>query len=361
MCRKKATAMVFEEVQMPFASHHIDLPTLSQGEALVRVTYTTICSSDVHSYLGRRPTPCPSILGHEIIGRIEQLAGPMGDFHGDRLAPGDRITWTVYACQPEGEMARRGHPQKSPDLYKYGHEQLDHRQLLSGGFSTHCHLKEGTAIFSLPDHLSDREAAPLNCTHATIAGGLRLAGSLAGKRVLVSGAGMLGLSACAMASEAGASQVWALDLLEPRRRQATAFGASEAFAGQATEQALQETLRARGGVDVLLETSGAPEAIEKTLPLLNIGGTAILIGSVYPQRPISVSAEWVVRNLITIKGLHNYVPKDLAYAIRFVADYHRKYDFQSLVSADYPLAQLGEAFVTAQQSSHYRVGIRTED
>jgi NADPH:quinone reductase-like Zn-dependent oxidoreductase len=57
----------------------------------------TICGSDVHSYRGRRPNPLPGLLGHEIIGVVEEIGGDgMRDLRGKALAPGDRVTWTEY-------------------------------------------------------------------------------------------------------------------------------------------------------------------------------------------------------------------------------------------------------------------------
>lgn len=362
MQNKEGFAMVFNEVNTPFTSYTTPLPELRGGEALVEVMYTTICSSDLHTFYGRRNSPAPSILGHEIMGKLVAV-GPGGvqDHNGSDLHINDIITWAVYACDHSSKMAQRGIPQKSPDLFKYGHEKLnDGKGSLSGGFATHCHLRAGTAIFRLPPELSPKEAAPLNCTHATVAGAIRLAGSLMDKNVLIIGAGMLGLSACTMSREAGAAKVWAMDISAERQQRALEFGADAVLHAELGIVEVAGLVRQAGGIDVVIETSGAPSAIEKGLELLNIGGIAVWVGAVFPQRDLAVNAEKIVRNILTIKGLHNYTPTDLATAIEFVAAHRHKYPFEQLVARDFPLTQLDQAFEAAVQEGHYRVGIYPE-
>ena len=357
---KEAIAMVFKDTKEPFVAQAIKIPALAQGEVLVRTTYATICTSDLHTFYGRRSGPTPSILGHEIIGKVVHLAeGGVNDYYGDPLRIGDRITWAVYAHDSSCRMSKKGIPQKSENLYKYGHEALSNESTLNGGFSTHCLLKSGSTIFKIPDSLSSPEAAPLNCTHATVAGALRLAGGLSGKRVLISGVGMLGLSACAMAREEGAYQVIASDLKERKLQHALLFGADQYFFANVSTADLKKDVAGEDGVDVVIETSGAPTAIEKCLNSLGIGGTIVLVGSVFPQRNISLNAETIVRKLLSIRGLHNYIPEDLAHAIRFLAKTHQHYPFQNLVGKEFPLNQLDMAFKTGNQGTYYRIGVQT--
>ena len=357
---KEAIAMVFKDTKEPFVPQSIKIPALAQGEVLVRTTYATICTSDLHTFYGRRSGPTPSILGHEIIGKVVHLAeSGVNDYYGEPLRIGDRITWAVYAHDSGCRMSKKGIPQKSESLYKYGHEAVSDESTLNGGFATHCLLKSGSTIFKIPDSLSSSEAAPLNCTHATVAGAIRLAGGLSGKRVLIGGVGMLGLSACAIAKEEGAYQVIASDIEERKLQHAQRFGADRCFLANVSTADLRKDVVGEDGVDVVIETSGSPAAIEQYLNLLGIGGTIVLVGSVFSQRNISLNAETIVRKLLSIKGLHNYIPEDLAYAIQFLAKSHQRYPFQDLVGKEFPLNQLDVAFETGNQGTYYRVGIQT--
>ncbi|MDN5216009.1 zinc-binding dehydrogenase [Fulvivirgaceae bacterium BMA12] len=353
----EALAMVFEKVGQPFSPMSIQLPELGKGEILVKIAYTTICSSDLHTFYGRR---CghTGILGHEIMGHVVGTAKEgVTDFSGEAIKIGDRVTWSVYAYDPTDKMARMGIPQKSKSLFKYGHEKLNEKKELSGGFATHCLLKAGTSIFKLPDNITVKEAAPLNCTHATIAGAMRLAENLENKNVGIMGVGMLGLSACAMAKEKGAKKVIAMDIAEKRLQYSTQFGADITIRTDNPFNTLLEMVSENGGLDVIVDTSGIPSAIEMAIKMLNIGGTCVLVGSTFQQKDFSVNAETIVRNLLTIKGLHNYIPEDLGQAISFVSKFRTKYPFADLVGEEYPLSELDRAFEVAEKGQHYRLGI----
>jgi len=358
MSNKEGKAMVFEKPQQPFVLQKMTMPRIKETEAIVEISYTTICSSDLHTYNGRRSSPSPCVLGHEIMGNIVELASEgVKDFSGQELKIGDRVTWSIYAHDHNDEMALKGIPQKSASLFKYGHQKLSASSTLSGGFATHCHLRAGTDIFKVPTHLQLKEAAPLNCTHATVAGAIRLAGSLKDKNVLVMGVGMLGLSACAMSKEAGARKLWAMDVNQDRLTKAPDFGSDGEINASTPLGEIESILAKQGGVDVVIETSGTPSAMENGIQLLNIGGVCIWVGAVYTQRDLAINAEKIVRNILTIKGLHNYAPKDLATAIDFLSRNNHKYPFIDLVDREFPLAQLDQAFEVASKGADYRVGV----
>ena len=92
-----ARAAVFDAPGEPFTIRSYDLRAVRPGEVLVRNRLSTICRSDIHSWEGKRPSPCPGLLGHEIIGTIEALGADVAaDLRGETLAVGDRVTWTEY-------------------------------------------------------------------------------------------------------------------------------------------------------------------------------------------------------------------------------------------------------------------------
>src|SRR5262249_13291984 len=94
---RTATAAVYEAPNTPFVLKEFPLRPVGRGEGLVRVPMSTMCRSDIHSYEGRRRNPCPGILGHEIIGIIDESGdGVDKDMLGDPLKVGDRITWSEY-------------------------------------------------------------------------------------------------------------------------------------------------------------------------------------------------------------------------------------------------------------------------
>ncbi|MDI5976085.1 alcohol dehydrogenase catalytic domain-containing protein, partial [Amycolatopsis magusensis] len=184
----------------PFTVVEAGVPgSLRPGEVLARVDLATVCGSDLHTVHGRRSSPAPSVLGHEQVGTVLASAPGLRCADGTPVTPGLRIVWSVTASCGRCDRCVRDMPQKCAGLRKYGHEPLDPDAPFTGGFATHCVLLPGTTIVAVPDGLPDVVASPASCATATVAAALAVPGDLAGRRVLVAGAGMLGVTAVAMA------------------------------------------------------------------------------------------------------------------------------------------------------------------
>ena len=211
-------AAVFRTVNEPLSLERIPLPECRGREALVRIRCATICGSDLHSQQGRRHSPAPCILGHEMVGDIIAM-GPEGalDYWGNPLRLGDRVTWSMVWSCGECYYCKLGLHPKCERLRKFGHEELTPGLSLGGGMAEYCQLPGGTAVFKVPDNVPDEVASSANCATATVAAICRNAGDLTGLSVVVFGAGMLGLTACAMAAAGGASRVIAVEPDTARR------------------------------------------------------------------------------------------------------------------------------------------------
>jgi alcohol dehydrogenase len=192
----------------------------------------------------------------------------------------------------------------------------------------------------LPDGLPDEVAAPAMCATATAAACLRAAGPI--ETLLVTGAGLLGLSACAMATAAGV-RVVVCDRDEDRLATAHRFGASDGWPDR---------------IDAALEMSGATDPTRFALAQVRTGGTVVLAGSVFPTPPIPLHPEDVVRRCLTMVGVHNYTPQDLQAAVDFLAANHTRFPFAELVSKTFPLGEAEQAFHFAEQEKPIRVGVR---
>jgi len=357
---KKSRAAIMEETLKPLAFEEISVPYLQEGEILVRNTFTTLCKSDINTFIGKRQEKTPTILGHEIVGKIVESSpnAPKFDEMGKSLSVGDRITWGIYASDPKDPLSKQGIPQKAADLFKYGHEQHSNVNTLHGGLAEYTILRKNTPIVSLPETIDDPLAAIINCSVATVAGAFRLAEDIKGKRVLIIGTGMLGIVACAMASLKGVQQVIGLDINEARLEKAMSFGATHVYNAQSEwDQMLKGDSARDFPVDLVFDFSGVPEALERSLNLLGIGGKAIWVGGTFPQRDMTINAEQIIRRLITIKGLHNYNNKDLVSAVEFIDKAQHHFPFKDLIYTQGNLDKVNEAFQTAINDQPFRVGL----
>ncbi|WP_295712672.1 zinc-binding dehydrogenase [Mucilaginibacter sp.] len=342
----------FNGAGQQFQLLNMKVPALKPGEVLVKNLYTTICGSDMHTYCGLRTEKTPTVLGHEIVGEIIAIgeAHPGNDYAGNDLKIGDRITWSVFSSNPLSELAKRGMPQKSDQLFKYGHAQITEANPFHGGLGEYCILKENTTLLKIPLDVPLPVAATINCAVATVAGALRLAGDISGKNILITGMGLLGIVCAAMCKVAGAQAVNAADINQQRLDEALLFGADTSI--------LLSKAQPEQNIDIVFDMSGAPAAMETGLESLATGGTAVWIGAVFSNRKVNIDAEQVIRRMITIKGLHNYNHEDLLAAVDFISQHHHSFPFKELIGPEFSFNDTQKAFEYAKAHLPLRVGIR---
>ncbi|MDR3714301.1 MAG: zinc-binding dehydrogenase [Puia sp.] len=346
-------AAIFNGKGQPFEFITRQVPPLRPGEILVKTLYTTLCGSDIHTYCGRRLEPPQVVLGHEIVGEILRIdaAHSHRDFGGNPIGPGDTVTWSIFSVPAGVTAPRPDMPQKSDQLFKYGHVLAEGNDVFNGGLADYCILRSNTALIKISSYIPLPVAATISCAHSTVMGALRIAGEIAGKKTLVFGAGLLGLSCIAMCREAGASWIGLVDPDAGRLKWGEQFGADHAYTPPKNELPWPEA-------DIVFDMTGSPEAMKMGIDSLALGGSAIWIGAVFPAEPVPVDAQKIVRKLLQIRGLHNYNYEDFVNAAAFIENHYRKYPFEDLVEKEYPLDKVEEAFVFASEHKPVRVGIK---
>ncbi|MDY0893120.1 alcohol dehydrogenase catalytic domain-containing protein [Frigoribacterium sp. CFBP9030] len=412
------TAMVWTQPGRPHDAVAVPGVRLAPGDLLVEIELATICGSDVHTTRGDRAAPVPLVLGHEQVGRIVAVGQGAVAVDGTPLAPGRRVVWSLTASCGRCATCARGLPQKCERVRKYGHERLETGWELSGGFATHVHVRAGTSVVPVADDLDARLLAPVSCGTATAVAALdaasaimpldgRVAGSSGASRaagaagaagasgssgsvgsagasgapgpsgsaspdgaaaapaapvvVLVLGAGLIGLTVAALATDAGA-RVVVVDPDPGRRALAVRFGAvatGDPGVAADADGSVDRALEAAGGAPlVAVEASGSPHAVASALTRLGVGGVAVLVGSVSPAPAVPVDAESVVRRLVTVRGVHNYAPRHLVEAARFVERRHLAWPLADLVGDEVPLTDLDTGLGRAASAGAVRVAVR---
>jgi putative phosphonate catabolism associated alcohol dehydrogenase len=353
---------VYDEPNAPFQVASYPLRAPGPTEALVRVGMSTICRSDIHSYQGRRPSPCPGLLGHEIVGRIVALGEKLThDMRGEILAVGDRITWSEFFIPGNNYFTDvLDLPQKSPGVEKYGHMAVTSAPHHHGGFAEYCYVLPKSWILRLPDSLSDAEAAPINCGVATMVAVTEAATIRLGSTVVIQGLGLLGLYGAALAKSRGARYVIGLDVHGARRAQSHRFGVDLALDPSMDKAQLLEAINAHckpEGPDAVIEVCGVADALILGLDMVRIGGTYVIAGLVSPGAQVTIDANRIVCKMINLRGIHNYHPRHLIEALDFVATNKARYPFFELVDACYSLDQVTQAMADAASQRVLRAAI----
>jgi len=360
---KTARAAVMVAPRQNLEITHYPLPAVAEGCILVKITCCTVCGSDVHTWSGRRASPLPIILGHEIVGTIAAMGTGVSRDSGDRpLVVGDRITWTLmdncgkcYYCREKGLMM------KCRSLKKYGHDSCADFPHFVGGFAEYCYLTPGTCVIRIPDEIPDAVAAPANCTLATAAAGWEAAAGLPFENMLILGAGALGIYTAALAAHCGCGKIIAGDALDHRLECILSFGATHTFntveqAPDALVHAVKD-LTGGFGVDCVFEAAGSPDLIPIGLKCLRTGGRLIEMGNSFPGARFSYDACDLVWRRLTLSGVHNYDTRHLQMGIDLIAASRHRFPFDKLVTHAYTLDEINIALRTAASGEAVRVAV----
>ena len=347
-----AQVAVFDSPNGPFRLARYPLRAPRSDEALVRVRMSTICRSDIHSWQGHRPSPCPGLLGHEIIGTLVALgAGVQRDMRDAPLSVGDRITWSEYFVPGRSHLREvLDLPQKAPGVDKYGHLSSETPPHHHGGFGEYCYIQPDSWILRLPDALSDEEAVPINCGVATMCAVIEAAQISFGHTVVIQGLGLLGLYGAALAKARGAARVIGVDSVDSRRALGLKFGVDTALSPESAHAAAT-------GADVVIEVCGQAEAIRSGIDWLRIGGRYVIAGVVNPASMVTLDANLILRKYLTLTGVHNYHPRHLVQALEFIMANRTRYAFGELVDGRYALAEVGQAMADAASHRVLRAAI----
>lgn len=339
------------------------LPSVQEGCILVRITCCTICGSDLHTWQGRRKTPLPVILGHEIVGVIVEMGrGVTHDSADKPLKSGDRITWTIMDnCGKCLNCRQNGLMMKCRVLKKYGHDSCSEPPHFVGGFAEYCLISPGTCVIRLPDNITDEEASPANCTLSTAVAAWEAVKIRSFENVLIQGAGALGIYASALAAHYGCKRVIVTDITNKRLNFIQNFGATHTLNTSKMEdnEIVNSILDLTNGngVDVAMEAAGVPSLIPLGLSCLRIGGRYVGVGTVFSGANFTIDASDIVFRMLTIKGIHNYDTRHLQMSIDFLTQSNAKFPFHSIVSHRVNLENINEGLKFAVSGEAIRVAV----
>jgi L-iditol 2-dehydrogenase len=309
-------------------------PSAGPGEVLVRVAAVGVCGSDVHYYEHGRVGPYvveqPLILGHELSGVIVEV--------GERVNParvGERVAVEPQRPCRSCRECRRGRYNLCAEMRFYATPPID------GAFAEFVTI-EADFAHAIPDSVSDQAAALMEPLSVAIAA-CRRARIAPGHRVLIAGAGPIGVITAQTARAFGASEVYISDLVEKRLEFALRFGAT---------RALRPGRDGTAGLDVdaFIDASGAPSAISAGIRAVGPGGYAILVGLGNDTTDLPIS--YIQDREIWVSGVFRYVDT-WPVAIQLVES--GAVDLDSLVTSRFGLAEAETALIESKSPDAMKV------
>jgi alcohol dehydrogenase len=271
---EKMRATVFRGVN-DLRIEEVARPTAGPGDAIIRVTLTTICGTDVHILKGEYPVRPGLIIGHEPVGVIAELgAGVSGYRLGERVLVGAITPCGQCRGCLSGKWSQCGHGEGFEALggWRFGNT-------IDGAQAEYLRVPNAQAnLARIPDTLSDEQVVLLADIASTGIGGAEAANIRIGDSVVVFAQGPIGLCATAGARLQGASLVIGVDGDENRLRMAKQMGADVVLDYRAVEVIAEVRRLTGGGADVAIEALGTQQTFESALRSLRPGGTLSSLG-----------------------------------------------------------------------------------
>lgn len=281
-------AAVFKEAGKPWVIEQRPDPTPGQGEAVIKVGRCGICGTDLNMTSGKGyDFPCDTVLGHEFSGEVVAIGKGVST-----LKVGDRVTALPAAGCGECDLCRAGQVVMCPNMTGYG-----------SGYAEYMRIAERTTV-KLPATLSLNDGALVEPLAVGLHG-VRLAQMPLGSKVLVLGAGAVGLAATYWAKRHGAGRIVSASRSERRRDLALAMGADDYV--QTGDGEIERVVEALGGKpDYVFEAAGAVGLLQQSINHVKPNGHVVSLGfcmapdpvvpgiSTFKQVKLTFSMAWTV-------------------------------------------------------------------
>ncbi len=253
----------------------VERPRAGVGEAVIRITLTTICGTDLHIVRGEYPVKPGLIIGHEPVGMIEELGpGVTGYAIGDRVLVGAITPCGQCRACLSGQLSQCGHGAGYEAIggWRFGNT-------INGAQAEYLLVPNAQAnLAKIPDGVADEQVVLLADIASTGFSGAESGSIKIGDSVVVFAQGPIGLCATVGAKLMGASLIIGVDGDTNRLGIARRMGADVVLDYREMDVVAEVKRLTGGGVDVAIEALGTQETFENSLRCLRPGGTLSSLG-----------------------------------------------------------------------------------
>jgi threonine dehydrogenase-like Zn-dependent dehydrogenase len=322
----------------------VPIPKAGPKDVLIKVKACGICGSDLHSYkLGLFIEP-GQIMGHEYIGEVVEVGTEV-----EGVSVGERVT--AQGTTPCGKCfwCKRQEYGFCPDVF---HTLIGYGR--SGAFAEYVLMENpivGQTLFIFPDSIDDETGATAEPFSVGVSAAEHT-GIKAGDKVVVLGAGVIGIG-CMQAAKAAGATVLITDVSEKRLALAKKLGADDTFnvtKGNPLDWVKEkfgvgpyhfhEGEKAGGMADVVIDAAGVPATAQQAIDMVRSGGSICIVASAEEPAPVSTFAI----NMKGIRWLPGLGGAGIGSAIPLLADGRMK--SRELISHRFSIDHIQEAFET---------------
>ena len=305
------------------------IPSPTSDEVLIQVKICGICGSDIHAYKGKHPFVHPPIvLGHEFSGMVCEIgSGVKG------ISKGEKVTVEPNLVCGECYNCLHGRYNICLNLKVIGCVGYN------GAFAEYIAVPKDKVI-KLPQGISYHEAALIEPV-AVAVHAVKRAEQRVGYRVIILGAGPIGLLVMQVAKVSGAKEVIVTDLLDYRLKKARDLGADRAINSSSEDlvSLIQEDY-GEEGIDLIYDCVGIEETVSQAIQIARKGTKILIVG--VPEEKIGVNLAYVQDRELELWGSLMYVREDFTTAIELI--HQGKVRVRPLITHHFTLEEIDKAF-----------------
>lgn len=288
-----------------FEIKDIDEPKSTNGSVVIDVKRCGICGSDIHYWVEGEPRGL--VMGHEYCGKVVDPGSRVD------LKVGDRVTALPISPCGHCRACVSGNPQYCPETWTYA----TGLSLTNPGALASKMAIRPDMVIKVPDEISDEEVAMVEPTAVGLHA-VHLADIKVGDKVLVIGAGIIGLISGVLARMEGASYVAFSEANNARGEKAVRLGVADCcYDAKDTNMVSKMKEDTDGGFDVVIECCGNSPAVSSAIMAVRPGGTVILVG--VSLGTVTVPTVVAVMSELTLKGSIAYTKEEFETCINLMA------------------------------------------
>lgn len=359
---KTAKAAVMTGVNQPLEIREYPLCPAPEGMARMKLIASGICGTDLHILAGKIPVHTPMIIGHEFVGKVEQLSANDARDYG--IGVGDNVIVNIACPCKECLLCQTGDDANCLHMGMTNAANPDTPPHLYGGYAQYNYSPVKNLI-RIPDALDPAMTCIFACAGPTCLHAFRLA-QQAGCEIpqastaVVQGSGPVGLFAVLYLKSLGVQNIVMLtaDTTDKREKLAKKLGATHVFNLQKLDstsitQAIR-SLTGGMGVDVVFEASGNPKAVPQGMELLRSRGTYLIPGQYSNSGTVEISPQTITFNALHIIGSSQYSVSDVKHYLSFLTENPQLHGVILQMADTYSLESVQQALTDAKQGKNVK-------
>lgn len=354
---KSGLAALFMGAEKPFELKEYPLTDPAEGYALLRLSASGICGTDVHIHRGRLAQPSPLIIGHEFLGTVMDV-----NCVNSAVKVGDRVIFNMAEPCGKCKLCKAGDSANCLNLNVAYAQNPENPPHFFGGYAQYCYARAGVndgALVKIPDGVDTLAAAMFPCAGPTIIHALKLGGVFGDvsqiETAVVQGGGPLGLFSALWLTAAGVPKVYAVLRHTDGQRADDLRLLTKA---EVISDVGLDDLTAKGfTADLCVECSGNPNAFAQGCAVLRNRGIYLVPGQYSDSGNISFGPQIITFKALRVIGSSQYDSSDVADYITFLSDRRELSPSLAACVKTYPVAEINTAVEAAEKHLYAKVAL----